>query len=271
MRAAPLLLLLSLTLSAASIRAEQVWRYDMLVNRSVIGEQTLQHIHNAQGTLLVQQTNVEKDGWFSSFSLQGVSVEQLDTAGASLATQTRVTANGKTWWSQTFPQEDGLRGTGRDLGELDQGTADAFATLDAAIASGETNDIAQLRQSSEDILRKLPGEASVLLPATKPFVTSLNALPFYLKRAGRIPGALQLLDNEGLQVINSPIVDLGTQSMEIGGKHYKARHVKIEKADAGTHIWFNTEDKGPVLLMIAGKSGKKKFQISLKHQQDQTH
>ena len=84
---------------------------------------------------------------------------------------------------------------------------------------------------------------------------------------GRIPGSLQLLDNEGLQVINSPIVDLGTQSMEIGGKHYTARHIKVAKADAGTHIWYNEGDTGPVVLMIAGKSGKKNFQISLKEKQ----
>lgn len=261
-----LLLLAPIILYSAAPRAEQIWRYDMLVNSKVIGEQTLRHLPSGTGLRLIQTTSVEKKGWFSSFVMQGITVEELDFKGRSLALQTRVTANGKSWWSQLFPAENGLRGVGLDLGVLDAKAHSKFTELDARINSDLPPSTEEIRRLSQSILGHHPREQKSTLSADSHFVTSLNALPFYLKSAGRIPGSLQLLDNEGLQVINSPIIDLGTQSMEIGGEHYRAQHIKVEKADAGTHIWYNTADTGPVLLMIAGKSAKKKFQISLKEQ-----
>ncbi len=265
-----LLLLVPFLLHCSALSAEQIWRYDMLVNSKIIGEQTLRHLRSDSGLQLIQTTQVEKKGWFRSFVMQGVSVEELDSKGHSQALQTRVTANGKSWWSQVFPAEKDLRGVGIDLGQLDTARLEQFSTLDVLISSAQPPAAAEIRRRSQAILGDMPRDEKSLLSADAKFVTSLNALPFYLQAAERIPGSLQLLDNEGLQVINSPIIDLGTQSMEIGGKHYTAQHIKVEKADAGTHIWYNTADTGPVLLMIAGKSGKKKFQISLKERQTST-
>lgn len=261
-------LAISLIISSHVASAEATtWQYDMLLNSSIIGEQTLKQIPTTSGSLLIQTTQVHKDGWFSQFKMQGITVEALNAQGRSLAMETRVTANGRTWWSQLFSDQEGLRGVGRDMGELSTEETQALASLDQQLVSDEAPSLQTLKAQTEAILDPQSGDQQVTLTAEKKFITSLNALPFYLKHTGRIPGALQLLDNEGLQVINTPIIDLGTQQMEIGGAHYTAHHIKVEKADAGTHIWFNEADTGPVVLMIAGLSGKKKFQISLKEKQ----
>lgn len=251
-------------LTAQAATAQDLWRYDMLLNRAIIGEQTLRLLPGEDGALLIQTTEVEKSGWFSQFRLRGLSVEQLDPQGATQTLQSRVLADGRTWWSQVTRGDDGRRGAGHDLGELAEATQARLDTLDSDILSEASLTMADIETRTREILGGTSGEPQTRLEPGADFVTSLNALPFYLKRAGRIPGSLQLIDNEGLQVINTPIVDLGTQSMEIGGRHYTARHIKVAKADAGTHIWYNEGDEGPVVLMIAGKSGKKKFQISLK-------
>ncbi|MGB0864885.1 MAG: hypothetical protein ACPGSC_00155 [Granulosicoccaceae bacterium] len=262
---------LSLILASQAVFAQKTWHYDMLLNSKIIGEQSLRQIDNKQGSMLVQTTKVEKKGWFSSFEMHGISVEQLNPKGNTQAIQTRVTADNRTWWSQLSTDEYGASGSGRDLGELGEPLKKKLAALDKKILSSDPLAMAEIQSLTEELLDNAGTQESsqpqASLDPEARFVTSLNALPFYLKRAGRIPGSLQLIDNEGLQVINSPIVDLGTQSMEIGGAHYIARHIKVAKADAGTHIWFNEGDEGPVVLMIAGKSGKKKFQISLKEEQ----
>lgn len=264
---AQLSLLLALILGSATAAAQPVWHYDMLLNRKIIGEQTLRLIPNESGALLIQTTSVEKKGWFTQFVMHSVSAEQLSPKGKTLALETRVTANGQTWWSHVFSTGTGLQGTGHNMGELNSDLQQKLAALDERITSEQPPALSEIKVQTESIFMGTPGEQQATLNPNTPFITSLNALPFYLKQVGRIPGALQLLDNEGLQVINSPIIDLGTQSMEIGGEHYTAHHIKVEKADAGTHIWFNEGDTGPVVLMIAGKSGKKKFQISLKEKQ----
>ena len=260
-----------LLLCSASVSASTTWRYDMLLNSKIIGVQTLKLVPTADGSLLIQTTSVEKDGWFSSFKMNGITAEQLDEDARSVAMETRVTANGRTWWSQLFADGNGLRGTGRDMGELSETMQQNLAALDKQLNNEVPPTLEELKSQIEAILANNDGELQAELNPDKKFVTSLNALPYYLKHTGRIPGALQLLDNEGLQVINSPIVDLGTQQMEIGGEHYTAHHIKVEKADAGTHIWFNADNTGPVVLMIAGKSGKKKFQISLQEVQSATN
>ena len=262
-----LCLLLTLALSNAAVHAENTWQYDMLVSRKIIGEQTLRQVPNESGSILIQTTDVEKKGWFSSFTMQGITVEQLSESGNSVAMQTRVTANGRTWWSQLSPTGNGHQGVGRDMGELSAELLKNLTALDQEVLAEQPLPLPKLQAKTAQILDGVSGEQQATLVPEKKFVTSLNALPYYLKQMGRIPGSLQLIDNEGLQVINSPIVDLGTQSMEIGGKHYTARHIKVAKADAGTHIWYNEGDTGPVVLMIAGKSGKKNFQISLKEKQ----
>jgi|GEM_PF-3064758 len=253
-----------LALSPAVVIAAETWHYDMLLGNRIIGEQTLREVKHADGSVLVQTTQVEKKGWFTSFEMQSISLEQLDASGKTQALETRVTANGKTWWSQLSKDDSGWVGSGRDLGTLPSDVSQTLAQIDESILNDSAPSLLSMRTQVENVLDALPLEVKTTVVPDMRFVTSLNALPFYLAKIERTPGALGLLDNEGLQATTSPLVDLGTQSMEIGGARYTARHIKVSKADDGTHIWFNASGEGPVVLMIAGKSGKKKFQISLR-------
>jgi hypothetical protein len=243
-------------------------KYAILSEGETIGVLIHKLFRNESHSRLYGQSQIDISGWWGKINVLGYLVEELDLVNRLVRSES-VDLDDSTLYRRAINTNGNhLLVSYGELKEITGSERKQFTSLLQAVSNIDGKQRENLQSLSTALFEKRGEVIEKAQINLSDFDTTENHLPFYLQSLGGkpLPKQLRLLDTEDLTINVVSVTDLGYETMAVGDKTYRCRHLKLtDKKYKPSDIWIDEDSRSlPFMVRFIGEDESGTVEISLK-------
>jgi hypothetical protein len=243
-------------------------KYDILVESETIGDLTHKWFRNGNRSSLYERSRINASGWWGKIDISGFLVEELDGVNRLVHSES-VDRDGNTLYRATIEtSNEGLQASFIELKKINDSEREQFIRLLRTVSKTQEKQPENLRALTAALFKQRGKLREQARFDASDFDTTENNLPFYIQSLGGkpIPKQLRLLTTDNLAVSEVTITDLGYETISVGAKVFRCRHIKLDDGKyKPSHLWIDEESRSqPYMVRFTGEDEDGPLEINFK-------
>ena len=264
-----------LTLAAHSIaivsaaEAESLTlKYTLMSEGEKIGAVTHRLFQNESGHSFAECSHIKVSGWWGKIDISSSSLEKFDGVNGLISADSKTLDGNTSYWSKIDKNKNGLWGSYAEIKDTTDQESEGLTDLGAAITGAPEPNLGEILSISRDVFKNRAIQPEGVQFTQQDFDTTDTNLPFFIQSFGSnpLPHKLRLLDTDNLHISEADITDLGYETISIGDKQIRSRHLKLSGSKyKPSHIWIKyTAADLPYMVRFVGEDEDGPIEITLK-------